>query len=121
MNKHTKNSAQRKMHVSTDGRRRTPGERAGGPLAIGIDLGDRYSEVCVLDEEGNLHSETRIRTTDAGMQVAEKPAVSGSGPPVPSKRGAMRKQRRSVVTEERRSFRRNRRVRDGGAGFSATC
>ncbi len=68
MNKHTRNSAQRKMHASTDGRRGAPGARAGGPLAIGIDLGDRYSEVCVLDEEGNVHSEARIRTTDAGMR-----------------------------------------------------
>ncbi|MHB8196485.1 MAG: IS110 family RNA-guided transposase [Vulcanimicrobiaceae bacterium] len=68
MDKHTKNSAQRKMQVSTAGRRRAAGQRTDGPLAIGIDLGDRYSELCVLDEEGELQSEARIRTTEAGMR-----------------------------------------------------
>lgn len=35
--------------------------------AIGIDLGDRYSEVCVLDQTGGLTSQTRLRTTRAAL------------------------------------------------------
>jgi transposase len=38
------------------------------PLAIGVDLGDRYSEVCVLDEEGMIASQTRLRTIQTALQ-----------------------------------------------------
>lgn len=37
-------------------------------VAIGIDLGDRFSEVCVLDEHGTVASQTRLRTTKAALQ-----------------------------------------------------
>jgi len=37
--------------------------REGMGLTIGVDLGDRYSRVCVLDEEGEVCEEGRIATT----------------------------------------------------------
>jgi len=36
--------------------------------SIGIDLGDRFSELCVLDGEGALVSQARLRTTRAALQ-----------------------------------------------------
>jgi transposase len=36
--------------------------------SIGIDLGDRFSELCVLDEKGAVVSRTRLRTTQATLQ-----------------------------------------------------
>ena len=47
------------------------------PRSIGIDLGDRFSEVCVLDEEGAVFSQSRLRTTQAALQAyfrSEAPA-----------------------------------------------
>ncbi len=38
------------------------------PCSIGIDLGDRFSELCVLDGEGALVSQARLRTTRAALQ-----------------------------------------------------
>jgi transposase len=37
-------------------------------LTIGIDLGDEYSQVCVLDEEGEVIEEGRIKTTEAALR-----------------------------------------------------
>ena len=37
--------------------------------SIGIDLGDRFSELCVLDENGDLVPTERVsRTTQANLQ-----------------------------------------------------
>jgi Transposase len=35
---------------------------------IGIDLGDRISHYCILDEQGNVVSEGTLRTTEAGFR-----------------------------------------------------
>ncbi len=35
---------------------------------IGVDLGDKWSHLCVLDEAGEIVSELRIHTTDAGFR-----------------------------------------------------
>jgi len=34
-----------------------------GRLSIGVDVGDKYSHVCVIDEAGDVLEETRLRTT----------------------------------------------------------
>ena len=41
-----------------------------GQLTIGLDLGDRSSCYCVLDENGEIISEQKIATTPEGMQQA---------------------------------------------------
>lgn len=41
-----------------------------GPLTIGLDLGDRSSSYCVLDENGEIIREQKIATTPEGMQQA---------------------------------------------------
>jgi hypothetical protein len=52
--------------------------------------------------------------TGADLGACRSVHVDRSEPNVSSNRGAMRQQRRSVVTEEQRSIRRNRRVRAVG-------
>lgn len=37
--------------------------RVGARMTIGLDLGDRYSQLCVLDEHGEVCEEGRIATT----------------------------------------------------------
>ena len=37
-------------------------------MTVGIDLGDKYSDVCVLDREGEVVERTRLRTTVRGLQ-----------------------------------------------------
>lgn len=37
-------------------------------LTVGIDLGDRFSQVCVLDEEGEVVEESKIRTTEEAFR-----------------------------------------------------
>lgn len=37
-------------------------------VAIGVDLGDPFSEICVLDEEGQVASQTRLPTTQGALQ-----------------------------------------------------
>ena len=41
-----------------------------GQLTIGLDLGDRSSCYCVLDENGEIIREQKIPTTPEGMQQA---------------------------------------------------
>lgn len=36
-------------------------------FVAGVDIGDRYSEICVLDQEGEVVEVTRIRTTQKGI------------------------------------------------------
>ncbi len=38
-----------------------------GTLTVGLDLGDRYSQICVLAEDGELLEEARVRTTPAAL------------------------------------------------------
>ena len=42
--------------------------RDGASMTIGVDLGDRYSQLCVLDEHGEVCEEGRIATTDRAMR-----------------------------------------------------
>jgi transposase len=54
MAKHSTNPKTRKTHATR--------------RSIGIDLGDRFSELYVLDGEGALVSRARLRTTSAALQ-----------------------------------------------------
>ena len=36
-------------------------------LTVGIDLADRYSQICILDAEGEIAEEGRVRTTEAAL------------------------------------------------------
>jgi len=40
----------------------------GRQLTIGLDLGDRWSSYCVLDEEGKIILEDKLPTTPAAMK-----------------------------------------------------
>ncbi len=66
MGKHSKNAAKRKMQGAP---------RAAGctlpadAVAIGIDLGDSSSNICVIDAAGEIESESRIRTTETGVRA----------------------------------------------------
>lgn len=42
--------------------------RDGVGMTIGVDLGDRYSQLCVLDEHGEVCEESRIATTERAMR-----------------------------------------------------
>ena len=42
--------------------------RVGPELTIGVDLGDRYSHLCVVDEHGEVYEEGRIATTARAMR-----------------------------------------------------
>lgn len=35
---------------------------------VGIDLGDEYSQLCVLDSEGEVIEESKVRTTEAAIR-----------------------------------------------------
>lgn len=37
-------------------------------ITVGIDLGDKFSDICVLDENGDVVEETRIKTTESGVR-----------------------------------------------------
>jgi transposase len=47
----------------------TPGVKE----TIGIDLGDRWSRYCILDQNGEVATEDRIRTTDAELRQRFQP------------------------------------------------
>jgi hypothetical protein len=36
-------------------------------LTVGIDLGDQKSAYCILDAEGEVHSEGTVRTSESGF------------------------------------------------------
>ena len=36
-------------------------------LSVGVDLGDRYSHVCVVDSAGDIIEEGRVQTTQAAL------------------------------------------------------
>src|SRR6266851_5704783 len=44
--------------------------RASGRLTIGLDLGDRSSRYCMLDEQGEVLSEGSVATTKKGLTQA---------------------------------------------------
>jgi transposase len=60
-----KNSKQSKRVVEADLTKLK--DVAAGELVIGIDIGDRYSEICVLDRQGLVVQRGRIRTEGRAM------------------------------------------------------
>lgn len=42
------------------------GQRTG--MAVGIDLGDKYSQVCVIDEDAEVIEEAQVRTTEPAFR-----------------------------------------------------
>src|SRR2546421_265050 len=54
----------------------------GHKLTIGVDLGDRWSNYCVLDEAGEVLLEQKLATTPEAMKhKAVNRNVGGSNPP----------------------------------------
>jgi len=43
-------------------------DKIAGKLTVGIDLGDKVSRVCVLDQEGEIIEESSVKTTDGALQ-----------------------------------------------------
>ena len=41
-----------------------------GPLTIGLDLGDKHTEACVLDGSGEVVETFRVRTTEPALDRA---------------------------------------------------
>ena len=64
MRKHSKDQA-KGNHLSGD----SSGKRTTKRVWIGIDLGDRWSEVCELDAAGAVQSRARVRTTPAAFRA----------------------------------------------------
>ena len=46
-------------------------------LTVGLDVGDRYVQVCVLDEAGEVVEESRLPTKAGGPRAALRRAASG--------------------------------------------
>jgi transposase len=42
-------------------------DRLEGKLIVGLDVGDRYTQVCVLDEDGEIVEEARVTTTPKAL------------------------------------------------------
>lgn len=47
--------------------------RKQGGMTIGIDLGDRRSDLCVLDVQGTVHVREQVATTESGITKALRP------------------------------------------------
>ena len=58
-----KNSNTTRPRKSASQKISTPSSRT-----VGIDLGDRTSHYCILDEQGDVISEGTVRTTEAGFR-----------------------------------------------------
>ena len=65
MNKPTKVQATGQSGTTTGSK---AGNRATKRLWIGVDLGDRYSEVCILNSRGEVQERDRIRMTPAAVR-----------------------------------------------------
>jgi transposase len=48
--------------------------REGGQT-VGIDIGDRFSHFCVIDEEGNVTDRGRVRTLEEDLSALFKPML----------------------------------------------
>ena len=42
-------------------------------LTIGMDIGDKFTELCIIDREGEVVRAFRARTTEVGIQQAFAP------------------------------------------------
>jgi hypothetical protein len=58
----------RKARGNPSGRRASTDLRSTALGAIGIDLGDHFSHVCILDSDGAPCGEERIRTSEVGFR-----------------------------------------------------
>lgn len=65
MTKHSTKLATRKARGTA---RQMAPLRSTTPCAIGIDLGDRFSYVCILDRQGVACQEDRVRTSELGFR-----------------------------------------------------
>jgi hypothetical protein len=97
-----------------------------GVWAVGINL--TAAAIIGPTQTVNIHATYAGKTLSSSIQILPRPSILGavgvctltdSEPNVSTIRGAMREQRRSVVTEEQRSIRRNRRLRAGN-GYTPT-
>ena len=52
-------------HVRTVDGGATPGRL---PVSIGVDIGDRFTEICVLDRDGEVAQRTQVPTTKKGIR-----------------------------------------------------
>lgn len=60
-----------KQSIADRQRNATPASRSRsrrGHSSIGVDVGDRFSEICVLDKDGSVASQTRLRTSQAALR-----------------------------------------------------
>ena len=39
-----------------------------GTVTVGLDLGDKYTQLCMIDADGELLEEARLRTTPAALR-----------------------------------------------------
>lgn len=53
-------------HRTTEARNMTTGQATG--LTVGLDVSDIYTSLCILDEEGNVVEEGRVRTTTPALE-----------------------------------------------------
>jgi hypothetical protein len=83
-----------------------------------LDVGDRQMDhSCKRNAQHARRTRLkRYKPRKVLAPVSEQP--HGHAPNYASRRGVMSEQRRSVVTKERRSFRRDRRIHNGGEVFS---
>ena len=68
MAKHSTKLPTRKTENRSFARRGLVAERAATPCAIGVDVGDRFSRVCILDSDGVPCREERVRTSEPGFR-----------------------------------------------------
>ena len=59
-----------KKNIATKSPRRKAGSRQSDRVTIGMDLGDKTSRYCVLDDEGEVMAERSVATTKKGMLQA---------------------------------------------------
>lgn len=64
MTEHTTKPAARKLRVTVSAKTSTARTT---PYAVGIDVGDRLSDICILDSEEAPCREDRVRTSAAGF------------------------------------------------------
>jgi hypothetical protein len=46
-------------------------------VTYGIDLGDEYSQLCVLDDDGEVVEEGRIRTSEEALRTGSRRGSAG--------------------------------------------
>jgi transposase len=77
---HSKCKGDRPMrkHSRTLPKAKLAAKPAAQRVWIGLDLGDRWSEMCVLDRRGTVRQRSRVRTTPAALREHFKPLVGAA-------------------------------------------